>query len=135
MDIESVMKTLNSDERGLSNREAAERIQKYGTNTLPQKPPPPFWKTFIYQFRSPLMYILAFAALIAILIREPTDAGFIIIALLLNAIIGGYQEWRAEESAKALQRLLQIKATVQREGEVADINADSVVPGDIVWLE
>ncbi len=135
MDIGSVMKALNAVESGLGDIEAAERLARYGTNTLPQKPPPPFWKTFIYQFRSPLMYILVFAAVIAFAIKEPTDAGFIIIALLLNAVIGGYQEWKAEQSAKALQRLLQIKATVQREGEIVDMNAENVVPGDIVWLE
>lgn len=135
MDPGAVIEALDTRENGLSDSEAAGRLARYGTNSLPQKPPAPFWKTFIYQFRSPLMYILVFAAVIAFAIKEPTDAGFIIVALLLNAIIGGYQEWRAEQSAKALQKLLKIKATVERDGEIVDIDAESIVPGDIVWLE
>ena len=134
-DIGTVMKTLDSGESGLSSSEAAERLTRYGTNSLPQKPPPPFWKTFLSQFRSPLMYILVFAAVIALAINEPMDASFILFVLVLNAIIGGYQEWRAEQSAKALQKLLKIKATLERDGEIVDIDAENVVPGDIVWLE
>lgn len=135
MDIGAVIEALDTREGGLRDSEAEERLARYGTNTLPQKPPPPFWKTFLYQFRSPLMYILVFAAVIAFAIDEPMDAGFIMVVLVLNAVIGGYQEWRAEQSAKALQKLLQIKATVQRDGEIVDIDAENVVPGDIVWLE
>lgn len=135
MDIGAVIEALDTRESGLRDSEAVERLARYGTNSLPQKPPPPFWKTFLYQFRSPLMYILVFAAVIAFAINEPMDASFILAVLVLNAIIGGYQEWRAEQSAKALQKLLKIKATVEREGEIVDINAENVVPGDIVWLE
>src|SRR5690606_38507088 len=63
------------------------------------------------------------------------DAGFIAAVLLINAIIGSYQEWKAEQSTHALQKLLQIRASVWRDGEVRDIAAEAVVPGDIVWLE
>ena len=135
MDIGAVLEALDTRESGLRNSEAAERLARYGTNSLPQKPPPPFWKTFLSQFRNPLMYILVFAAAIAFAINEPMDAGFILFVLVLNAVIGGYQEWRAEQSAKALQKLLKIKATLERDGEIVDIDAGNVVPGDIVWLE
>jgi len=63
------------------------------------------------------------------------DAGFIAAVLIINAIIGSYQEWKAEQSSHALRKLLQIRAAVQRDGEVRDISAEEVVPGDIVWLE
>ena len=87
------------------------------------------------QFRSPLIYILGIAAAVSVAIGEPTDAGFIAAVLGLNAVIGGYQEWRAEKSTQALQQLLQIRAAVMREGEVSEVDAEQVVPGDTVWLE
>ena len=135
MDLPSILKVLDADETGLSDLEAAIRLNKFGPNKLPQKPPAPVWKIFVRQFGNPLIYILAFAACISILIKEPTDAAFIIIVLFLNALIGGYQEWKAEQSAHALQNLLRIKATVLRNGEVTETDAEMVVPGDVVWLE
>lgn len=135
MDLPSILKVLDADEAGLSDFEAAIRLNKFGPNKLPHKPPAPIWKIFIRQFSNPLIYILAFAAGISILIKEPTDAAFIIIVLFLNALIGGYQEWKAEQSAHALQKLLQIKATVLRNKEVTETDAEMVVPGDVVWLE
>ncbi len=87
------------------------------------------------QFRSPLIYILAVAAVVSVAIGEPTDAAFIAGVLGLNALIGGYQEWRAEKSTQALQQLLQIRAAVVRDGEVCEMEAENVVPGDTVWLE
>ncbi len=135
MDLPSIFKVLDTAETGLADSEVAVRLNKFGTNKLPQKPPAPIWKIFVRQFSNPLIYVLVFAAGISILIKEPTDAAFIIFVLFLNALIGGYQEWKAEQSAQALQRLLQIKATVLRNGEVIETNAEMVVPGDIIWLE
>ena len=135
MDLLSIFKVLDAAETGLTDSEVAVRLSKVGPNKLPQQPPAPIWKIFVRQFANPLIYILAFAAGISILIKEPTDAAFIIFVLFLNALIGGYQEWKAEHSAHALQKLLQINATVLRNGEVSEINAEMVVPGDVVWLE
>lgn len=135
MDLPSVFEALDATESGLTDSEAQAKLSKFGPNKLPQKPPAPIWKIFIRQFGSPLIYILVFAAAISIVIKEPTDAAFIMAVLLLNAIIGGYQEYKAEQSAQALQKLLQIKAAVLRDGEVSEINAEMVAPGDVVWLE
>jgi Ca2+-transporting ATPase len=135
MDMPSIFNVLDVTETGLADSEVAVRLNKFGPNKLPQKPPAPIWKIFVRQFSNPLIYVLAFAAGISILIKEPTDAAFIIFVLFLNALIGGYQEWKAERSAYALQKLLQIKATVLRNGEVTETNAETVVPGDVVWLE
>lgn len=135
MELPSIFNILDSAESGLTDSEAQARLGKFGPNRLPQKPPAPIWKIFVRQFGSPLIYILVFAAAISIVIKEPTDAAFIMAVLLLNAIIGGYQEYKAEKSAQALQKLLQIKATVLRDGEVSEIIAENLVPGDVVWLE
>jgi Ca2+-transporting ATPase len=126
---------LKATSKGLSNQEAQLRLKTYGPNQLPQAEPPAWWIIAIRQFQSPFVYILAVAAIASFVIGEFIDAGFIIGVLCLNATIGGIQEWKAEQSAQALQKLLQIRATVERDGQVFEMDAEQVVPGDIVWLE
>ncbi|MEX0717216.1 MAG: HAD-IC family P-type ATPase [Planctomycetaceae bacterium] len=133
--IDDVRDRLDVGDAGLTEAEAAARLREYGPNRLPHKPPPPWWRILLRQFANPLIYILAIAAIVSLVIQEYTDAGFIVAVILLNGLIGGYQEWRAEQSASALQKLLKIRAAVQRDGEVVDLDAEQVVPGDIVWLE
>ena len=135
LDLPSLEQALDVTPAGLTTSEAAARLVKYGPNELPHAPPPTWWQIVLRQFRSPLIYILGVAAVVSVAIGEPTDAGFIAAVLGLNALIGGYQEWRAEKSTRALQQLLQIRAAVVRDGEVCEIEAENVVPGDTVWLE
>ncbi len=134
-EVDALERALSSSPAGLSQSEADVRLEMYGPNHLPEKPPPAGWRILLRQFQSPLIYVLALAALVSLAIGETTDATFIAAVLGLNALIGAYQEWRAEQSAQALKKLLQIRASVQRDGEVIEISADKLVPGDIVWLE
>ncbi|MHC4994615.1 MAG: cation-translocating P-type ATPase, partial [Planctomycetota bacterium] len=126
---------LGADPEGLTEEEAAKRLKHYGVNRLPSRPPVSLGVIVVRQFRSPLIYILGAAAVLAISIGEFTDAGFIVGVLCLNALIGAFQEYRAEKSSQALQQLLQIHATVERDGREREIEAARIVPGDIVWLE
>jgi P-type Ca2+ transporter type 2C len=126
---------LKTTPKGLSKQETQSRLKRHGANRLPQLEPPPWWEIALRQFQSPFVYILAVAAIVSLAIGAFIDASFIFGVLCLNAAIGGFQEWRAEQNAQALQKLLQIRATVEREGQVYEINAEEVVPGDIVWLE
>ncbi len=135
LDLPSLEKLLDATPHGLTGSEAAERLDKFGPNVLPHGPHPAWWQIALRQFRSPLIYILGVAAAVSVAIGELTDAGFIATVLGLNALIGGYHEWRAEKSTQALQQLLQIRAAVMRDGEVCEIDAEKVVPGDTVWLE
>ena len=135
LDLPLLEQSLDATPAGLSRPESAARLEKFGPNVLPHTPPPAWWQIALRQFRSPLIYILGVAAIVSVAIGEPTDAAFIAAVLGLNALIGGYQEWRAEKSTQALQQLLQIRAAVVRDGEVCEIDAENVVPGDIVWLE
>ncbi|MCD4726644.1 MAG: HAD-IC family P-type ATPase, partial [Pirellulales bacterium] len=135
LSISDLFAGVSASETGLTSAEAESRLEEFGLNQLPQKPPPSWWQIGLRQFCSPLIYILGAAALVSLLIQHPEDAIFITAVLVLNAVIGGYQEWRAEQSSRALQKLLQVRASVQRDGEVLDINAEQVVPGDVVWLE
>jgi magnesium-transporting ATPase (P-type) len=133
--VKEVLAELKTSEVGLSEAEAAARLAAWGPNLLPQAPPPTIIQLLLRQFRSPLIYLLGAAAVVSLLIEHPLDAVFIVVILAINAAIGGYQEWKAEQSTRALQRLLQVRAAVLRDGEVREIAAERVVPGDIVWLE
>jgi len=133
--LTDVVRSLESSEEGLSASEAKRRLAKFGPNSLPHQPPPSWWQILLRQFQSPLIYILVAAAIVALVTGDFKDAGFIAAVLAINAGIGGYQEWRAEQSSRALQKLLHIRASVIRDGGVREIDAEEVVPGDVVWLE
>lgn len=133
--IRDVVSALDAKESGLTSAEAQTRLEEHGPNALPRKPPPRLWQIGLRQFQSPLIYILAIAAAVSLLIGHGVDAAFIVAVLVLNALIGGYQEWKAERSSHALQQLLRIRASVLRDGEVREVDGEDVVPGDIVWLE
>jgi len=107
-EIPTLLAELATTEKGLTQAEAAKRLKIHGLNSLPRQPSPTWWQVLGRQFKSPLIYILVVAAVVSIFIGDFTDAIFIGMVLLLNAIIGGIQEWRAEQSAQALQKLLQI---------------------------
>jgi magnesium-transporting ATPase (P-type) len=135
MDVSEASQQLSATEQGLSQSEAEVRLGQFGPNHLPQKPPTRLWMIVLRQFRSPLIYILALAAVVSTAMGDVKDAGFIAGVLVLNAVIGAYQEWKAEQSSHALKKLLQIRASVVRDGEVRDVEAEEIVPGDVVWLE
>ena len=133
-DADVLARTLSSMQ-GLTSAEASARIGQYGPNLLPTKPPPGIVIIFAHQFLSPLIYILIAAGLVSMAIGEWTDAGFIFAVILLNSILGTFQEWKAEHSAASLQKLLKIRCRVKRDGRAQDMDAEQLVPGDIVILE
>ncbi|GAB4367486.1 MAG: HAD-IC family P-type ATPase [Elainellaceae cyanobacterium] len=132
---EDLFSTLHANANGLSEIEAQLRLEQVGANCLPQPSPPSGWQILLRQFCSPLIYILGLAAVVSGIMGDFKDAGFIVAVLVINAGIGGYQEWQAERSSRALQQLLKIRAAVMRDGEVREVDAEAVVPGDVVWLE
>jgi len=133
--LSQIYDALDADSDGLSTEEAESRRSEHGPNRLPKAKPVTVWQIFLRQFKNPLIYILAIAAIVSFAIGEETDAGFIALVLLVNALVGGIQEWRAERSSQALQQLIRTRATVIRDGETRDIDGEDVVPGDIVLLE
>lgn len=133
--LPDVLAALNSTDGGLTEDEAASRLNEYGPNRLPEKPPTAPWKFVLRQFASPLIYILGVAAVVSVFIGDVKDAGFILAVLVINAAIGSYQEWKAERSSDALKKLLKIQAAVSRGNDVRDLTAEDLVPGDVVWLE
>ena len=135
LDLQNVMQQLEASEQGISQVDAVKRLSEYGPNRLPQKPRLAIWAIMLENFRSPLIYVLMVAAAVSLVIGDIKDAAFIAGVLVLNMMIGSYQQWKAEQSSHALRKLLQICALVYREGEVREISAEEVVAGDIVWLE
>jgi len=130
-----VLTHLQTSAHGLNQSEATARLQSYGRNTLPRPLPPSMTRVFLRQFASPLIYVLLAAALLSLLISEYSDAGFIFAVLMINAIIGTAQEYSAQRAADSLNQLISTRCRVLREGDTWEIDAEELVPGDIVLLE
>ena len=130
-----VLRSLKSSEKGLTQEEAEKRLQEFGLNELRKERRITALEVFANQFRSFLIVILIFASVISFLLGEVTDGIAISAILLLNAILGFVQEYRAEKAIEALKKLAAPKAKVMREGKEAIIQAREVVPGDIILFE
>ena len=127
---------LDSDlDRGLSSLEAGLRLQRFGTNQLAAKKPRALWLKFIDQFKNLLVGVLVGAAVLAGAVGNLEDAAVILLVVVFNAALGFYQEYRAEATLAALKKMLAQHARVRRGGEVCNILAHDLVPGDIVLLE
>ena len=120
---------------GLSPEEAVQRLEQYGANRLAEMPPQPAWRRFVDQFKSLLILILLVTAALALLIGDVKDTVVILVVVAFNAVLGFYQEHRAEQSLAALKKMLALKARVRRGGHPAEVAAETLVPGDIVLHE
>jgi len=120
---------------GLSQAEVGKRLKQYGENKLKGKKRVGWLKVFLWQFRSPLIYILVIASGVTLALGDVIDAAVIGAAVVLNTILGFYQELKAERSLEALSKMLTPKTKVIREGKREVIEASQVVPGDVCILE
>ena len=121
--------------RGLSGGEARSRLGRYGENRLAEKPPRSRWLAFLDQFKSVLILVLIGAAVLAGAIGDFKDAVVILVVVVFNAVLGFWQEHRAEATLAALKTMLSPVARVRRDGQVQEISATVLVPGDVVLLE
>jgi len=121
--------------RGLSSTQVEERLSRVGRNALPEGVQRPLWLKFLDQFKSLLIIVLLLAAGLAAIIGNWKDAVVILAVVFLNAAVGFFPEHRAEQSLVALRGMLPVKARVRRNGTIAEISADGLVPGDLVLLE
>lgn len=134
--IDEVLKRLEvNSQEGLTNKEAEERLQKYGPNAFQEKKPKTKFQMFVSQLRDPMIYILFGAVVISSFLKEFSDAVIILAVILLNAVIGVVQESKAEKSLEALKKLSSPTALVRRNGSPVEIPAAELVAGDIVLLE
>jgi len=130
-----IFKELNSSEKGLTNSEAKNSLQKYGSNIIRKKKQTPLIFKFLKQFKSPLIYILLVAMIISFVFDHVIDAYVILTVVLINAIIGFIQERKAETAINALKKMIVSYAKVLRSNNVLKLPASELVPGDIILLE
>lgn len=130
-----VLAELNSSVQGLSSEGAESRLKVYGLNQLHEEKPPGALVIFFGQFKSPIVWILIGAMLVSAFVKEFVDMYVIGAIVVLNAILGFVQEFRAEKSIEALKKMVSLKAKVLRDGRETLIDATLVVPGDILLLE
>jgi magnesium-transporting ATPase (P-type) len=135
LSAEEALNALRARPQGLSADEAAERQRTFGKNEVPLKGGPGLLTVIVRQFRSPLIYVLLIAGVVSVAIGEGLDAAFIFGVLALNAAVGAFQEWQAETGAQALRQAVKVKATVRRGNALEQVDAEELVPGDIVTLE
>ena len=131
-DIETELKTTNS---GLSSTEASTRRRKYGPNTLPKKKKDSIIKIFFHEFADPIVLLLVVAIIVSLIVGEIIDAIAILLIVLADAIIGTYQENKANNTADALSKLVKDEAHVIRDGKECSISVEQLTIGDLVLLE
>ena len=119
---------------GLSSKEAEKLLEAHGPNTLPEVPPPSKFEVLIAQFKSPLVYILLFAFLVTLLLRDYADSFVIFFAVFLNTVLGYFQENRANNALLALKSMIHPTTKVVRNSYVVEIDAREIVPGDVLVL-
>ncbi len=126
---------LDADtEQGLSNAEAAKRLETYGPNRIRSGEMMPWWRIMLHQVADPLIYILIIAAVVSVVFQEYVDAGVILAVVVINGAIGFVQEFRARKAIRALSKMSAPKARVIRDGDEKEIPSEKVVPGDLVVL-
>ena len=135
LDVPSVLKSLNTNEKGLTTDQTRNRLLKYGKNALVSKKRKTILSMFLSQFKSVLVLLLVFAAIISLIIGSAIDATAITAILIINALLGFNQEYKAEKSLESLKKYLVSKVRVARNGREEEIPADELVPGDIVIVE
>lgn len=132
---DETLAVLDSRLEGLSEEEAKLRLQTFGLNKLPETVQRNVWLRFLSQFNNILIYVLIGAAVITALLGHVVDTFVIIAVVIINAIIGFYQEGKAEEAMDAIRHMLALHTSVIRDGKRQIIPSEELVPGDIVFLE
>ncbi len=137
---ENVLEELQSNSLGLTDEEAQQRLERYGPNELTERKKTSALRIFLRQFRDIFVIMLLIATLIAFIAafvdQEPqTDTATIAAIVVLNAVVGFVQEYRSEKAMEAMKKLTAPKARLMRNGKEVLVDANKVVPGDIVLLE
>ncbi len=133
--VEDIEKELETSNKGLSKEQVLNRQQKYGKNTLPKKEQDSILKIFFNEFKDPMVILLLVAILASIIAGEVIDAIAILFIVLIDAMMGTYQENKANNTAEALAKLVTTKVKVVRDDDVISIDAEDLTIGDYVLLE
>ena len=133
--VKEVFEALKTNEKGLSSEDAEKRLNEYGENTLTTTVKTPWWLTFLLQFKDVLVIILIVAGVISFAIGSFRDGTVMFIIVLINAVLGYFQEHKAERIMDSLKKLVQSPAKVFRNGELSELPQAQLVPGDVAYLE
>ena len=134
-EIEDIFEELKSSKEGLSNKDAKNRLERYGKNVLPSKKRDSILKIFFKELTSPIEIVLIFTVFISFFIGEVVDALVILFIILVDVIMGTYQENKALKSAEALSKMLKTKTRVLRGEKEIEIDSEDIVIGDIILVE
>ena len=135
MKVTEILETLGTSEKGLSAEEAGKRLEEHGPNELTAEFRVPKWLIFLSQFKDLLVIVLIVAATISFAIGSVRDGTVMLIIVIINAAIGFAQEYKVSRILESLKNLIRSPAKVMRDGELAELSQDKLVPGDIVHLE
>ncbi len=133
--MKELLSQFNTSKEGLTLEEVSKRQKEYGLNKIDEKKATPLYMLFLSQFIDILIGLLLVAAVAAYAIGDVIDAGVIILAVMLNVIMGFVQEYRSQKAVESLKGLVVKTAIVKREGKITEINAEELTIGDIVILE
>lgn len=135
LSVTSLYKELQTTSEGLSSQEALLRFQKYGPNAIKEKETNPARKIFLHQFTSALVLILLAATVVSASIGEVTDAVIILAVVVLNAVFGFIQEYKADKAIQSLKKMAGLKSKVLRDGKEHIIDASELTIGDVILLD
>jgi len=135
INIDEIEKELKTSSNGLTQKEVIKRILQYGENKLPKKKKDSIIKIFFNEFKDPIVILLLFAVVASFIAGEVVDALAIILIVLIDIIMGTYQENKANNTAEALEKLVTEKTKVVRDGKVVEVDATNLTIGDFVLLE
>jgi Ca2+-transporting ATPase len=132
--MDDIWQKLDSTSAGIKTSDAQKRLKQYGLNELPKKESENWFDLFINQLKSLLVIILLIASLISLVLGDTINAGIILLVIIINVIVGFWQEFKTSQALEALQKIVIHKAKIIREGEEKIILTKDLVPGDIVLL-
>ena len=136
LDVQQAVRELKSDlGKGLSAAEAERRLEEFGPNELVERAGISPWRILLEQFKGIMVVMLIISAVVSAFLGETIDAVVIMVIVVLNAVLGFIQEYRAEQAMAALKRMAVPHVRVRRDGHLQEVTALSVVPGDILQLE
>ncbi len=135
LSVEEVLKKLDVDKKGLTNKKVIEHKEKYGLNVLPKKKSDNIVKIFFRQIKDPIVILLIVTVVFSLIIGEIIDALAIAFIILVDLLLGTFQEWKAEKTAESLQELIKDKVRIIREGREIEVESEELVVGDIMLLE
>ena len=125
--VTQILEELNSNQDGISEKEAKQRLIINGKNELPKGRKKKILDIFFSQFKSPIIIILIVAAIFSIMVNSIADAIFIFIVIAINSVMATIQEWNSERSAEKLQEMIKIKVSVIRDGVKQNIDSEEIV--------